>query len=123
MLGPLTVDGNAAGLAPRDRVVLEALAVHPGDVVSAERLAEALWGEQPPASAAKSLQVHVSRLRRALEGQRGNGADRVVVTRGGGYLVRVGPGQLDLERFERLLRIQHAFTRRTASSISALIRS
>ena len=64
---------------------------------------EELWGEQPPASAAKSLQVHVSRLRRALEGDRGNGAASVVVTRGGGYLVRVGPGQLDLESFEQLL--------------------
>ena len=64
---------------------------------------EELWGDQPPASAAKSLQVHVSRLRSALEGGRGNGADSVVVTRGGGYLVRVGPGQLDLGSFERLL--------------------
>jgi DNA-binding SARP family transcriptional activator len=37
-------------LGPRDRVVLAALAVRPGEVVSAEQLADALWGERPPAS-------------------------------------------------------------------------
>src|SRR5262245_52191281 len=50
VLGPLTVDGNTGGLAPRDRVVLAALALRPGEVVSAETLADALWGGQPPTS-------------------------------------------------------------------------
>ena len=44
LLGPLQVDGDGR-LSPRDRVVLSALAVHAGDVLSAERLADALWGE------------------------------------------------------------------------------
>lgn len=46
VLGPVTVDVDAAVLGPRDRVVLAALALHPGDMMSAERLADALWGER-----------------------------------------------------------------------------
>ena len=106
ILGPLEVSdtGREPVIAPgKQRALLAILLLHANEVVSSDRLIEELWGEQPPASAAKSLQVHVSRLRRALEGERANGADSVVVTRGGGYLVRVGPGELDLERFERLL--------------------
>ena len=87
----------------KQRALLAILLLHANEVVSSDRLIEELWGEQPPSSAAKSLQVHVSRLRRALEGERGNGANSVVVTRGGGYSVRVEPGELDLERFECLL--------------------
>ena len=48
MLGRLSVDGDRAGLGSRDRVVLAALALRPGEVVSTERLADALWGERPP---------------------------------------------------------------------------
>ena len=106
ILGPLEVadNGREPVIAPgKQRALLAMLLLHANEVVSSDRLIEELWGEQPPASAAKSLQVHISRLRRALEGERGNGADSVVVTRGGGYLVRVGPGELDLERFEHLL--------------------
>jgi YVTN family beta-propeller protein len=106
ILGPLEVSdhGREPVIAPgKQRALLAILLLHANEVVSSDRLIEELWGEQPPATAAKSLQVHVSRLRSALGGERANGADSVVVTRGGGYLVRVGPGQLDLERFERLL--------------------
>ena len=106
ILGPLEVadNGRESAIAPgKQRALLAILLLHANEVVPSDRLIEELWGEQPPASAAKSLQVHVSRLRRALEGERGNGADSVVITRGGGYLVRVEPGELDLERFERLL--------------------
>ena len=61
----------------------------PGERVDAETLAEALWGEQPPASATKVVQGCVSRLRKAL------GAD-AIETVGGGY--RVSPGELDIDR-------------------------
>ena len=59
-----------------------------------ERLIDELWGDEPPPSAAKTLQVHVSRLRREL--------GEAVVTRGGGYLIEVEPGALDLDRFTQL---------------------
>ena len=69
---------------------------HRQDVVSAERLIDALWGEHPPPTASKALQVNVSQLRRAL------GAE-TIVTRPGGYRIALEPGQLDVERFETLV--------------------
>ena len=66
LLGPLHVDHNGSALGPRDRVVLSALAVRPGDVLSPDQLADALWHEQPPASWPKVVQGCVVRLRKAL---------------------------------------------------------
>jgi len=63
-------------------------------VVPADRLVDHLWGDDPPADAAKALQVHVSRLRRALD------PDQVLHTRPGGYLLSVERSQFDLARFE-----------------------
>ena len=60
------------------------LALEPNRTVSADRLAEGLWGEAPPASAPKMVQLYVSRLRRVLDG---NGAE--IVTRGRGYELRL----------------------------------
>jgi YVTN family beta-propeller protein len=106
ILGPLEVSDQGrepAIAAGKQRALLAILLLHANEVVSNDRLIEELWGERAPGSAAKRLQVHVSRLRHALERDDGDGADSVVVTRGGGYLIRVEPGELDLERFERML--------------------
>ncbi len=100
ILGPLEVadNGREPVIAPgKQRALLAILLLHANEVVSSDRLIEELWGEQPPASAAKSLQVHVSRLRKALG--RGEGA---ITTAPSGYSIRVAPGELDLERFTRL---------------------
>ncbi len=59
-----------------------------------------MWGERPPASALHSLEVYVSRLRKTLQS---DGGERFLVTRPGGYLLRLEPEQLDLARFERLV--------------------
>jgi YVTN family beta-propeller protein len=98
ILGPLEVSDNGREVSIRGRKLQSLLALlllHPGEVVSRERLIDDLWGEEPPATAAKTLQVHVSRLRREL--------GDVIVSHGGGYLLRVGPGELDLERFDQLV--------------------
>ena len=100
VLGPLTVDGNSAGLAPRDRVVLAALAMHPGEVISAERLADALWGEQPPTTWKKVVPGCVMRLRRAL------GAE-AIETVADGYRLVVPGDEVDARRFERLVGRAH----------------
>lgn len=94
LLGPLRVDG-VDRLAPRDRVVLAALALHPGAVLSAERLADALWGETPPPSWPKVVQGSVMRLRRSL------GRDAVVTT-SSGYRLALADDEIDIRRFERL---------------------
>lgn len=75
--------------------VLVILLLHRGEPMSAERLADALWGDVAPASAPKTIHVYISRLRRHL------GASRLQ-TCGQGYLVSLAPEELDLEVFERL---------------------
>ena len=60
--------------------------------MSTDRLVEGLWGEEPPATAAKMVQLYVSQLRKALA-DGGDGAE--IVTRGRGYELRLGDGGLD----------------------------
>ena len=82
--------------ASKPLALLALLLLHRGESVSLERLAEDLWGERPPATATKSIQVYVSRLRRML-------GDGILETRGRGYALLVEPDQIDAGRFERLL--------------------
>ena len=101
LLGPTEarLDDGPLELGPRkQRAVLAMLALRPGRTVSVDRLAEGLWGEQPPSSAAKMVQHYVSHLRRALDG---NGVR--IVTRGRGYELQLLDGEVDAVRFERLL--------------------
>ena len=104
ILGPLEVHHGDLRLACRgekQRLLLSLLLLHANEVVSTDRLIDALWGERPPESARKALQMHVSQLRDVLEPERGRGAGRLLVTRPPGYELRVDDGQLDLRRFER----------------------
>jgi DNA-binding SARP family transcriptional activator len=97
ILGPLEVrDGDGVTMLPRrrERALLAALLLRPGEVVSTDRLAEAIWGETPPRTAVGSLQNAVSELRKAL------GHD-VVVTRSPGYALAIDPETVDAVRFER----------------------
>jgi DNA-binding SARP family transcriptional activator len=50
----------------RQRGVLAILLIHRGKVVSVDRIVDLLWGERPPETAAKTVQVYVSRLRKEL---------------------------------------------------------
>ena len=99
LLGPLEVwrgDERLELGAPKQRAVLALLLLHRGEVVSTDRLVDGLWGEQPPQAAAKSLQVYVSGLRKAL-------GEGVVETRGRAYVLVPGDSHTDAERFEGLL--------------------
>ncbi len=99
ILGPLdVVEGTrVVGLpAAKHRTLLAMLLLHANEVVSTERLIDALWEEEPPRRAQKTLQVYVSQLRKTL------GKDRVQ-TRAPGYLLRVQDHELDLARFQRLV--------------------
>lgn len=96
VLGPLTVDGDDAGLGPRDRVVLAALTVARGQVLTAEQLADALWGDDPPVSWAKVVQGCVVRLRKVL-------GWRAIETSPQGYRLAVAADDIDALRFERLV--------------------
>ena len=101
LLGPLEVRlGNGpVELGPRkQRAVLAMLALEPGRTVSADRLAEGLWGDELPPSAAKMVQHYVSHLRRALDG------DGVrIVTHGRDYELQLPERDVDAVCFERLV--------------------
>jgi DNA-binding SARP family transcriptional activator/streptogramin lyase len=100
ILGPLEASRLGQPLevgAGKQRALLALLLLRAGEVVSTDRLIDALWGEHPPPSALNSIHVYVSQLRKVL----GNGR---LETRGRGYLLALEPAQLDLARFEHLLR-------------------
>ena len=96
VLGPLEVEGRTKGLSPRDRVVLSALVVGRGDPVSADALADALWGNDLPASWVKIVQGCVVRLRKLL------GA-AAIDSGPWGYRLNLTGEEVDYQRFERLL--------------------
>jgi hypothetical protein len=96
VLGPVIVDGDVGRLPPREQVVLAALTVRRGEVVSADVLADAWWGERLPATWVKAMQGCLVQLRKAL----GPGA---IETRPQGYCLVVPPDEIDAGRFERLL--------------------
>jgi DNA-binding SARP family transcriptional activator len=100
ILGPLevTAAGVPVAISGRNqRSLLTLLLLRAGETVSSERLVNEIWGEQPPRTAGTSLQNAVSQLRKVL------GPD-VLVTKSPGYRLAIEPDQLDLGRFERLLR-------------------
>ena len=83
--------------AAKPRALLALLLLDRNRVVPVGRLIDELWGEEPPETATKALQGYVSQLRKAL------GADRLL-TKPPGYSLRVEDGELDLDRFELLVR-------------------
>ena len=96
LLGPLEVaehDRSVVLGGVKQRALLAVLLLHANDVVSTEQLVDEVWGESPPATVAKSIQVYVSRLRKQL-------GDGRLVTRTPGYVLQVDPSELDLACFE-----------------------
>ncbi len=99
VLGPLEcyVDGRSVAVGGgRQRALLALLLVHAGEIVSRDRLIEELWEGDPPSSGSQSLDVYVSRLRKAF---RDAGADEVLITRAPGYVLKA---DTDAARFETL---------------------
>lgn len=108
LLGPTEVvgdDGRTVKL-PRGRArsLLALLALHPGEVLSTDRLIDALWGDEAPATAITALQGHVSALRKRLEPDRTRGqAAAILVTHPPGYVLAIDRAGVDAERFRRLV--------------------
>ena len=101
ILGPLEVrdDGGEPVVisGARLRDLITRLALAGGRPVSTSALAEAVWGEEPPADLANALQTLVSRARRAL------GGPLAIEQSAAGYRLVIGPEDVDAFRFERLL--------------------
>ena len=96
VLGALTLDDDRIPLAPRDRVVLGALMVRLGASLSVESLAEALWGDDLPASWSKVIPGCIMRLRRLIAPAR-------IETTPFGYRLTADHIEVDADQFERLV--------------------
>ncbi len=102
LLGPLEVECGDRPVpigAAKERLLLVLLALNAGRVVTAERLVDALWGEEPPESAGVSLRVLVSRLRKGLAAA---GCDDMIQARTPGYVLAGDDVDVDVDRFEAL---------------------
>ncbi len=100
LLGPLEVIAGGAVVplgGRRERALLAVLSLSPRQVLSADRLIDELWGEQPPANPTNALQALVSRLRRSL------GRPATVVTQPPGYLLDLPPEAVDAARFRSMV--------------------
>jgi DNA-binding SARP family transcriptional activator len=87
----------------KQRALLVLLLLHANETLTTDRLIDELWGECPPASAAEAVQVHISRLRKALATGHGSDGNCHIVTRACGYELQADPERLDVLRFERLV--------------------
>jgi DNA-binding SARP family transcriptional activator/ABC-type transport system substrate-binding protein len=100
LLGPVEARRDDRPIAlggAKPRALLAVLLLHANEVVSRDRLIDALWRDRAPGAAEHSLDVQVSRLRKAFA------PDEPLVRRSGGYVLEVEPEQIDARRFERLL--------------------
>jgi DNA-binding SARP family transcriptional activator len=104
VLGPLEVYRGSSALplgGLKQRALLTLLLLHANEVVSLDRLIDGVWGESPPRTVDAALRVYLSKLRKLLVS---DGSDVALVTRPHGYMLAIDPEQLDLHRFERLVR-------------------
>jgi DNA-binding NarL/FixJ family response regulator/DNA-binding SARP family transcriptional activator len=102
ILGPLEVvdEDEPVPLGRlKERLVLAVLLLHANELVSRERLIDELWGESPPPTAKKAVNVYVSQLRKALT----RNGDNPIATDDGGYRIRVGADELDVACLRQLL--------------------
>src|ERR1700759_2465148 len=99
LLGPFAVEderGRVRVAPGQESALLALLLVRRGEPLANHRIVDELWGESPPENVTKSVQVYVSRLRKAL------GPDRIETTPAG-YRIRLDSGELDIDRFEELV--------------------
>src|SRR5215469_16857795 len=130
VLGPVTLRDEAGGEVAlggtRPRRLLAGLAVHAGEAVSADRLADIVWGERPPRSARANLHTYLWSLRRCLAAAAGTQAPMMaqaaIEVCPGGYMLRVGPGVLDWHRFRDLAAAAAGIAGSDPAAAAALLR-
>ena len=107
VLGPVTAWFGGQELSvgqPRQQAVLGTLAMRANRVISRGELVDAVWGQDPPASAEGGIYTYVAGLRRIIEpGRSLRGPGRVLVSSGAGYVLHLVPGQPDAIAFEQYL--------------------
>jgi len=104
VLGPLRITsaGRRVPLAAKPRLLLAVLVVNANRTVSIDRLVDALWPEEPPLTATRTVHTYVFQLRRVLTDDDGDERLRLI-TEGQGYRLETDPGAIDADRFETAL--------------------
>ncbi|GAA6525060.1 BTAD domain-containing putative transcriptional regulator [Intrasporangium sp. DVR] len=123
VLGALRVENGAGPVevpGAKERALLAHLVARRGSMVPSSELIDALWGEDPPRSAAKSLQTFVARLRNTLDPVRSNGTGPIL-TEGSGYRLAVDSTAVDAERFVNLLTVARTAMREGRDAVAAEI--
>jgi DNA-binding SARP family transcriptional activator len=99
ILGPVEVVDGSRSLplgGIRQRALLTALILRANEVVAVDELLDQVWGDDPPASGTRLVQVYVSQLRKLL-------GEGVILTRPPGYVLEAAPDAFDFRRFQRLV--------------------
>jgi DNA-binding SARP family transcriptional activator len=120
ILGPLEVlspDGWTEISAPKWRSLLACLLIRPSQLVPTDLLIDELWGDSPPKRANNLVSIYVHRLRKVT----GDTEGRMLVYRAPGYLLRLAPGDLDMQEFEaRVVEGRNALTAGDVQAAAAL---
>ncbi|MGW0534444.1 AfsR/SARP family transcriptional regulator [Streptomyces sp. NPDC003032] len=127
VLGPLEAEVGGQSVVPsaaKPRQILTLLAVRANQVLPVSTLMEEIWGHDLPRSASTTLQTYILQLRRKLIAAYGTDsahvAREVLVTRHGGYLLQLQPGEVDVEEYDRLAALgRDAFERGDDEAASA----
>src|SRR5262249_26975420 len=104
LLGPLIVSGDDRPIAlgsAKQQLLLAALLLRPGEIITTAELELMLWGDEPPASSSANVRTYVRGLRAVLSC---DDAEHRILTARGGYLLRVAPGERDLDLFDAVVR-------------------
>ncbi|MET9773481.1 AfsR/SARP family transcriptional regulator [Streptomyces sp. NPDC006367] len=109
VLGSFEAELNGSSVLPtagKPRQILALLVLHSEQVLPVSALMEEIWMAEPPRSALTTLQTYILQIRRCIDAALGPGspvgAKDLLLTRHGGYLLRVDPGSVDLHEYERL---------------------
>jgi predicted ATPase/DNA-binding SARP family transcriptional activator len=125
ILGPLEVWDGERRLplgGAKQRALLAILVIEANRVVPAARLIELLWGDEPSETAANTLQVGISHLRKLLEPTHARGTPyQVLLTEAPGYMLRLAPERLDFHRFEQLRQEARQATLRGRPDTAAVV--
>ena len=105
---------------PRQQAVLSVLALRANHAVSRDEIVDAVWGDRPPASAVNGVHLYIGALRQILEPERRRGdTRRLLAGIRSGYLLRLEPGQLDLDLLRE--RLQTAQQRSAAGELAGAV--